>query len=102
MAITTANTAAESTSFGERSVAVGRHPVLRFLLGRLGAGILTLLAASILIFLATNVLPGNAAEVILGRSAQPAVLHHLNAELGLSRSEVARYFSWLNGMLHGN
>ena len=102
MAITTANTAAETTSLGERSAAVGRHPVLRFLIRRTGAGILTLLAASILIFLATNVLPGNAAEVILGRSAQPAVLHHLQAELGLNRSEVARYFSWLNGMLHGN
>jgi peptide/nickel transport system permease protein len=102
MAITSATAAAEAASLGERSSAVGRHPVVRFLLRRIGAGTLTLLAASILIFLATNVLPGNAAEVILGRSAQPAVLHHLEAELGLNRSEVARYFSWLNGMLHGN
>jgi len=102
MAITTATTAAETAGLGERSAAVGRHPVLRFLLRRIGAGILTLLAASILIFIATNVLPGNAAEVILGRSAQPAVLHHLDGELGLNRSEAARYVSWLNGMLHGN
>ena len=102
MAFTTATTVAETTSLGERSAAVGHHPVLRFLLRRIGAGILTLLAATILIFLATNVLPGNAAEVILGRGAQPAVLHHLDAELGLDRSEAARYLSWLNGLLHGN
>lgn len=103
MAITTAATPPEETaSHDARSAAAGGHRVLHFLLRRIGAAILTLLAASILIFLATNVLPGNAAEVILGRSAQPAVLHHLEAELGLRRSEVARYFSWLNGMLHGN
>lgn len=102
MAITTATTAAETPSLGERPAATGRHPVLRFLVRRIGAAILTLLAASILIFLATNVLPGNAAEVILGRSAQPVALHHLEAELGLDQSEVGRYFSWLGGMLHGN
>jgi peptide/nickel transport system permease protein len=102
MAITTATTAAETPSIGERSAATGRHPVLRFLVRRIGAAILTLLAASILIFLATNVLPGNAAEVILGRSASPVALHHLEAELGLNQSEVGRYFSWLGGMLHGN
>ena len=102
MAITAASAAAETTGLGERPAATGRNPVLRFLAWRLGAGLVTLVAASILIFLATNVLPGNAAEVILSRSAQPAALHHLEAELGLNQSEIGRYVSWLGGMLHGN
>jgi peptide/nickel transport system permease protein len=102
MAITTATTAADTTGLSERPVATGRHPVLRFLVRRVGAGLLMLLAASVLIFLATNVLPGNAAEVVLGRSAQPVALHHLEAELGLDQSEAGRYFSWLGGMLHGD
>ena len=102
MAITAASAAAETTGLGERPAATGRHPVLRFLAWRLGAGLVTLVAASILIFVATNILPGNAAEVILGRSAQPAALHHLEADLGLNQSEIGRYVSWLGGMMHGN
>ena len=102
MAIATATTATEPAGNGRRPVARGRHPVLRFLLGRLTAAVLTLLAASILIFLATNVLPGNAAVVVLGRNAQPAQLHKLEAELGLNRPELQRYVSWLGGVVHGD
>ena len=101
MAISTA-TATDTTGFGQPLVTGGRHPVLGFLLRRIGAGILTLLVASVLIFLATNVLPGNAADVVLGRNAQPAQLHKLETELGLNRPEVQRYAAWLGGMLHGN
>lgn len=78
------------------------HPALRFVLQRLAVGLLTLVIASILIFLATNILPGNAAVVVLGRGATPAVVHHLEVELGINRSIAVRYLSWLGGMLHGN
>ena len=43
------------------------HPVLRFCIRRVAAGVLTLFVASILIFLATNALPGNVAETVLGK-----------------------------------
>jgi len=78
------------------------HPAVRFVVRRLGIGLVTLLVASILIFIATNILPGNAAVVVLGRGATPSVLHHLENELGLDRSVVVRYLSWLGGMLHAN
>lgn len=85
-----------------RQAAFRRHPVLRFLLRRAGAAVLTLLVASVLIFIATNVLPGNAAVVVLGRNAAPAQVHQLESELGLNQSVPHRYLSWLGGMLHGD
>ena len=102
MAVSATATVPGPAGVGERLATAGRHPILGFLVRRIGAGLLTLLVASVLIFIATNVLPGNAAEVVLGRNAQPAQLHKLDAELGLNRSAPERYASWLAGMLHGN
>jgi peptide/nickel transport system permease protein len=78
------------------------HPLWRFFLRRVGAGVLTLLVASILIFLATNELPGNVSQTVLGRNATPALVAHLDRELGLDRPLPARYLSWLGGAIHGD
>jgi peptide/nickel transport system permease protein len=48
------------------------------------------------------VLPGNAARAALGRNATPAALHALEHRLGLDRSLVAQFWSWLSGLLTGN
>jgi peptide/nickel transport system permease protein len=78
------------------------HPAAGFIVRRLLAGIVTLFVVSVLIFVATNILPGNAAVVVLGRAATPVRVHALEASLGLDRSLVARYLSWLGGLLHGS
>jgi peptide/nickel transport system permease protein len=78
------------------------HPVLMFLARRIAAGILTLLVVSVLIFLATNALPGNVAQVVLGRNGTPQLVHLLDQRLGLDRSLVSRYGSWLSGIFQGN
>ena len=57
---------------------------------------------AVLVFLATEVLPGNAARAALGRSATPAALHALEHRLGLDRSLVAQFWSWLSGILTGH
>lgn len=86
-----------------RALAVGRgHPLARYVAGRIVAGILTLLVVSILIFIATNVLPGNVAQTVLGRNATPSLVHQLDVRLGLDRSLIARYGSWLGGVVHGD
>jgi peptide/nickel transport system permease protein len=58
---------------------------------------------SVLIFAATSILPGNAADQILGHSgataAQKARLSH---QLGLDRSLLAQYRSWIGGVLRGD
>ncbi len=47
------------------------HPVVRLLVQRLAAGLLTLLVVSFIVFWATQVLPGNAVTAILGQQATP-------------------------------
>lgn len=81
---------------------LGGHPILRFVLGRLLTGVLTLLIASLLIFLATNALPGGVADAVLGRNATPERLQSLNRQLGLDQPLLSRYFSWLGGIFRGD
>jgi peptide/nickel transport system permease protein len=80
----------------------GRHPIVGFILRRVATGLVTLFVVSVLIFVATNILPGNAVTVILGRSATPAVVHRLEAQLNINHSIPVRYFTWLGGALHGD
>jgi len=80
----------------------GRHPVVSFTLRRVATGFVTLLVVSALIFVATNILPGNAVTVILGRSATPAVVDRLEAQLNINHSVVDRYFTWLGAALQGD
>jgi peptide/nickel transport system permease protein len=78
------------------------HPVLTFVLKRLGAALVTLLIVSVLIFVFTSVLPGNAVTVILGKSGTPKTVAAMEAQLGLNRPLYEQYLSWLVGLLHGN
>lgn len=80
----------------------GRHPLARFVLRRVAAGLATLLVASLLIFLATNALPGDVAEVVLGRYATPERVEDLRQELHLNRPLPDRYGSWLAAAASGD
>ena len=78
------------------------RPFRDLLIRRLAIGIVTLFVIAVLVFLATEVLPGNAARAALGRNATPAALHALEHRLGLDRSLVAQFWSWLSGILTGH
>jgi peptide/nickel transport system permease protein len=78
------------------------HPILRYTIRRVLAGILLLFVISILIFVATEVLPGDAAEAILGRNATPEALANLREQLDLDTPAVQRYFDWIGGVLQGD
>lgn len=78
------------------------HPLLRFVVFRVLAGLATLVAVSALVFLGTEVLPGDAAGAVLGRSATEEQLAELRAEMGLDRPAVARYLDWLGGLVTGD
>jgi peptide/nickel transport system permease protein len=75
---------------------------LRMVSKRLLQGALTLLLLSIFIFLLTQALPGNVITAVLGRSAAPAEIHVLEAQLHLNRSVPEQYWSWLHGVVTGN
>ena len=78
------------------------HPVLKLVVQRIALGLLLLWAVSLLIFVGTEALPGDVAQAILGQSATPEALENLRESLGLNRSPIERYFSWLGGILTGD
>jgi peptide/nickel transport system permease protein len=73
---------------------------------RVGQGILTLLAASVVVWALNAVAPGDPAQRVLStrgvRSPSPAQLHAMRHELGLDRTVVERYLSWLGHVLRGD
>jgi peptide/nickel transport system permease protein len=85
-----------------RSRYLARHPLATYVIRRTLTGLLILFVVSVIVFAATQVLPGNAAVQILGRNATPQSVTQLTRQLGLDRSAVAQYTSWLSGLLHGD
>ena len=82
---------------------LSRHPAWYFVGKRVLAGLATLFVVSFVIFAATNILPGNAAVIVLGRfGSSPGRLHAVEAQLGLTKPLITRYFTWLGGALHLN
>src|ERR1700733_8097598 len=79
-----------------------RRGLATFLLRRLGLMLLTLWLLSLIVFLAGQVLPGDPGRAILGPLAAPSAVTALDAQLGVNRPLLARYFSWLGGLLHGD
>jgi peptide/nickel transport system permease protein len=76
--------------------------VLTIILQRLALGVLTLLIVSVVIFVAVNLLPGDFAQLILGQGATEESVNTIRRDLGLDQPMIARYFSWLGGMLTGD
>lgn len=76
--------------------------MLRHVLGKLAAMVLSLAAASIVVFVVVEIVPGDPAAAMLGVNVQPDTLAALRAELGLDRPPVERYLAWVGGMLQGD
>ncbi|TFZ05646.1 ABC transporter permease [Ramlibacter henchirensis] len=76
--------------------------ILRMVAGRVLSGFGSLLAVSVVVFAITAVLPGDAAEEKLGQDATPEAVSALRKEMGLDRSAVERYVSWLGGIATGD
>jgi peptide/nickel transport system permease protein len=73
-----------------------------FLLKRLGLMVLTLWILSLIVFFAGQILPGDPGRAILGPFAAKSAVQALDAQLGVNRPLLTRYFSWIGGLLHGN
>src|SRR5262249_18241699 len=77
------------------------YPILSLVWRRTLIGFITLFVVSIVVFAAPQVLPGNAAYAILGRTATPARLQALQAQLHLDRGLFEQYWIWLSGIFTG-
>jgi peptide/nickel transport system permease protein len=75
----------------------GRYVATRILLT-----IPTLLAMSAFVFALIHLVPGDPVRTMLGFRATDENVRVIRHQLGLDRPLVSQYFSWLNGLLHGD
>jgi peptide/nickel transport system permease protein len=73
-----------------------------FLLKRFITLIATLIGTSVVVFLVLEILPGNAAQILMGPDASPDAVIALAAKLGIDRPPLARYWTWVSGLLTGD
>ncbi len=74
----------------------------RYIARRLLHLIPVLFVVSTVVFFAFRVVPGDPAQLILGVDATPEALAALRHELGLDRSVIIQYASWLGHVLRGD
>jgi peptide/nickel transport system permease protein len=83
----------------------GRHRDLRrFLLGRLGTGLVLLVGITLVAFVLTHLVPGDPAAANLGQRAigDPAAVAAFRHQYGLDRPVPVQYVVYLKNLLHGN
>jgi peptide/nickel transport system permease protein len=76
--------------------------VLRFLLGRLGTAVVTVLGVVTLVFLLVHLLPGDPVDALLGDDATQADREALRRRLRLDRSMPAQYVLFLGDVASGS
>jgi peptide/nickel transport system permease protein len=76
--------------------------VLRLLIRRILLTIPVLLGVATLVFSLIHLIPGDPVQSMLGESASPESVIELRSRLGLDRPLYVQYFSFLNGVAHGN
>jgi peptide/nickel transport system permease protein len=73
-----------------------------FVLKRVGLALVTLWILSVIVFLVAQVLPGDPARSILGPLASPDAVRALHHELGLDKSLVSQYLTWIGHFVRGD
>ncbi len=79
-----------------------KRPLTRLLVTRIVFGLGMLWAVSILVFFFTQALPGDVARQILGQNATAEQVARLRLELGLDKTVVEQYATWLWSLLQGD
>ena len=74
----------------------------RFILKRIGLGLITLWLLSVLVFFGSQVLPGNVGRRVLGPFASQRAVDELNHRLGTDRPVLTQYGDWISSFLHGD
>ncbi len=76
--------------------------MIRLLIRRLVSGVIVLWIISVAVFALFFIAPHNVARVIAGRQATPQTVADVAARLGLNRSILDQYGSFVWNLLHGN
>ena len=73
-----------------------------YILRRLLSAIPVLFGLTVIVFLIMAMIPGDPALAILGAYATPETIAKLNRELGLDRSLLQQYLTWLGNLAQGD
>lgn len=76
--------------------------MIPFVLRRLATGLVLLFVVTTLTFFTLQLANIPVARNILGKSASHQQIASLNAQLGLNRTPIEQYWSWLSGAVQGN
>lgn len=74
----------------------------RYILNRLWQSALTLVLASIVVFVGVRAIPGDPALAMAGEEADPATVAATRERLGLDKSILVQYFSFLGNLFRGD
>lgn len=72
------------------------------LLGRLGAGLLSVLFVAFVTFIADELAPGDAVLAIAGEKARPEIVEQIRREYGLDKPVLQRFIDYLGGVFTGD
>lgn len=80
------------------------HPLLRYILIRLGISVLLIWGITVVTFLLTNLVPADPVQAILGdrASANPEIVAQTRKDLGLDKSLFVQYTTFLGNLLQGD
>ncbi len=76
--------------------------MFRYILTRLGIGVITLFFASVIVFAVLEIVPGDPAQLMLGLNATDDTLHALREQMGLNQPVHIRYSTWILGLIGGD
>lgn len=76
--------------------------MLKFAIKRILITIPVLIGVTFIIFSMMYFTPGDPARLILGENASDEAVFELREEMGLNKPFFTQYFSYLNGLLHGD
>lgn len=80
------------------------HPLLRYILIRLGLSVLLIWGVTVITFTLTNLVPVDPVQALLGEleAGNPDRVAQMRQELGLDQPLIVQYFTYLGHLLQGN
>lgn len=80
------------------------HPLLRYILLRIGISVLLVFGVTVVTFTLTNLIPADPVQSVLGEraAADPAAVERMRAKLGLDKPLIVQYGMYLSNLLQGD
>ena len=80
------------------------HPLVRYVLRRIGVSVLLVVGVTLVTFVLTNLVPGDTVAANLGQqaAADPTIVAAYRAHYGLDKPLPVQYLTYLGNLLHGD